>query len=81
MVISIDFSGSQRTVTKTHRIRMPITHTTKVTDVLDYVHRQFPDLHLRKRMVIALVNHEAAPLHKVLRPNDTVAFLPPIGGA
>ena len=80
MVISIDFSGSQRAVTKTHRMRMPITHTTKVTDVLDYVRRHFPDLHLHKHTIIAVVNHEAAPLDKVVRPNDTVAFLPPIGG-
>ncbi len=80
MVIAIDFSGSQRAVTKTHRIHMPITDKTKVTDVLEYVRQRYPDLALRRQMIIAIVNHEAASLDKVLRANDTVAFLPPIGG-
>ncbi|MEW6355109.1 MAG: MoaD/ThiS family protein [Planctomycetota bacterium] len=80
MVVSIDFHGTQRSLTRTHSIHMPITETSKVMDALEYVRRQYPGLTLDERTVLVTVNHQLVPHHQALRPNDKIAFLPPIGG-
>jgi len=80
MVVSIDFHGKHRAITSVDRIDMPITDRTRVTDALDFVRLQYPDLHLDERSVLVTVNHEVVPLHRPLQHNDTVSFLPHIGG-
>lgn len=80
MVVSINFCGPQRVVTKAYSIDMPITNTTRVTDALRFVRKQYPDLSLDERMVLITVNHEIATLDRVLRANDTISFVPPISG-
>jgi len=80
MVVSIDFVGPQRTVTRTRGIEMPIDGATRVTDALAYVRGRFPDLPLHERHVVATVNSEMTGLDHVLKANDTVVFLPPIAG-
>ena len=80
MVVSISFCGPQRVVTKTHSIDMPIADRTTVTDALEYVRQQYPDLPLDDGMVRITVNKKAASLDRVLRANDTISFLPPISG-
>jgi molybdopterin converting factor small subunit len=80
MKVSIHFFGTQRTITKTDSIHMPITERTCVTDALDYVRQQYPELPLAKETVLITVNHEMATLDTVLRANDIVLFLPFISG-
>ena len=80
MSVSIQFFGMQRNVTKTDSIHMPITEKTSVTDALEYVRRQYPDLPLAKETVLITVNQEIASLDTVLRGNDVVLFLPFISG-
>lgn len=80
MVVSIDFVGSQRSLTRSRGIDMPIDGTTRVTDALAYVRARFPGLSLREGHVLATVNQEMTTLDRVLEANDTVAFLPPIAG-
>ena len=80
MVVSIEFFGTQRIVTKTDGIDMPITEKTRVTDALEYVRQQYPGLHLDEGMVLITVNQEITSLDRVLRANDTVSFLPFISG-
>jgi molybdopterin converting factor small subunit len=80
MVVTITFLGMQRAVTKTDSIDMPITPETRVADALEYVRRQYPDLHLGKGMVNVAVNQKMTSLGTVLRPNDVVSFLPYIAG-
>ncbi len=59
---------------------MPITERTCVTDALEYVRQQYPELPLAKETVLITVNHEMATLDTVLRANDIVLFLPFISG-
>jgi molybdopterin converting factor small subunit len=59
---------------------MPITKSTRVNDALEYVRYRYPDLPLEDGMVLITVNHEMASPDTVLRANDTVSFLPHIGG-
>jgi molybdopterin converting factor small subunit len=80
MVVSISFCGPQRVVTKTQSIDMPITGETKVTDALEYVRQRYPDLPLDDGMVLVVVNKKTAPLDRVLKPQDSITFLPPISG-
>ena len=78
--ISIHFQGTQRTITKTDSIDMPITDKTCVADALEYVKERYPDLPLDKKTVLATVNQEKASLETLLRENDIVLFIPHIGG-
>ena len=80
MIASIEFLGMQRAVTKTNSIDMPISEETRVNDVLEYVRHKYPELHLDEAMSIITVNHEIASMDRVLKANDTVSFLPFIGG-
>ena len=80
MIVSIEFLGMQRTITKTNSIDMPINEETVVQDALEYVRREYPSLRLDDGMVLITVNHEVAAIDKGLRENDTVSFVPLIGG-
>jgi len=80
MIALIEFMGMQRAITKTNSIDMPISQETRVNDALEYVRRRYPELHLDEGMSLITVNHEIASLDRVLKANDTVSFLPFIGG-
>ena len=80
MVVSIEFFGMQRVVTKTDSIDMPITEKTRVHDALKYVRHQYPALHLNEERFFVTVNHKKASLDRILMANDTISFLPFIGG-
>ncbi|UCH50489.1 MAG: MoaD/ThiS family protein [Chloroflexota bacterium] len=80
MVVSIKFLGMQRIVTNKDGIDMPITGDTMVNDALQYVRQKYPTLPLEDGMVLITVNHEAAPLDRILRDKDTISFLPLIAG-
>jgi len=77
MVISIDFCGPQRVVTRTESINMPISERTRVTDAFEYVRHHYPDLPLDEEMVLVTVNQKTASRDRVLRANDSVSFIPP----
>jgi len=80
MIISIEFLGTQLAVTKVPSIDMPITGKTRVNDALDYVRNQYPALKLDEDLILIAVNQEIASLDRILIANDTVSFLPTIGG-
>jgi molybdopterin converting factor small subunit len=79
-LISIKFFGTQRVLTQTDGIDMPITEKARVTDALEYVRDRYPELPLDQETVLITVNHEQASLDTVLKANDTVSFLPYICG-
>ena len=80
MVVSIEFLGMQRVLTKTEGIDMPVTDRMMVNDVLEYVRDRYPALNLDEGTILITVNQKIAPLDRVLRANDTVSFLPFISG-
>ena len=80
MIVSIEFFGMQRAVTKTDSINMPISEQTRVTDALEYVRDRYPDLPLDDGTVLITINQEMASPERVLRANDNILFLPHIGG-
>ena len=80
MVVSINFLGIQRAVTRTRGIDMPINGDTTASAALDYVRQQYPELPLAEDRVLITVNHEMASPDRLLEPNDAVSFVPHIGG-
>jgi molybdopterin converting factor small subunit len=80
MMISIEFLGMQRNITKTNSIDMSITEKTRVSDALEYVRQKYPELNLDEGMVITTVNQEIAYLNRILKANDIISFLPFISG-
>jgi molybdopterin converting factor small subunit len=80
MMVSIEFLGMQREVTRTDSIDMPITEKTRVNDAFEYIRQQYPSLNLDDGMVLITVNHTMASPDKILKDSDTVSFLPSIGG-
>jgi molybdopterin converting factor small subunit len=79
-LISIKFFGTQRALTKTDGVDMPITDTARVTDALEYLRSRYPELPLDLDAVLITVNNEQVSLDTVLKPDDIVSFLPSIGG-
>ena len=78
--VLIEFFGTQRSVTETDSIDMPLTGKTRVNDALEYVRYRYPALPLEEDLVLITVNQEMASLDTVLQADDTVSFLPHIGG-
>ncbi len=80
MTVRIEFLGMQRSITKTSSIDMPISEKTIVADVLEYVRCRYPDLPLDEKMILMIVNQGMTSPDTILKRNDTVSFLPAIGG-
>lgn len=80
MIASVEFLGLQRIITSTHSVDVPISATTRAKDALEYVRQRYPALYLEDDMIIIIVNNEVASPESILKANDTVLFLPIIGG-
>jgi molybdopterin converting factor small subunit len=80
MTAIIEFHGTQRTLTKANRIEMPIQEDTTVRNALDHVRRSYPSLNLEEGMILITVNLEIALPDRILKDDDTISFLPIIGG-
>jgi molybdopterin converting factor small subunit len=80
MVISIDFCGIQRSITRTDKIDISLFDHARVTDVLKLLRDLYPDLPLDEKTVTATVNLEISSMDRVLKADDKVSFLPHIGG-
>jgi molybdopterin converting factor small subunit len=80
MRVSIEFFGTQRVVAETNSIHMSITGETAVSEALEYVRRQYPALRLDRETILITVNHQVVPHDTLLKANDTVCFMPGIGG-
>ena len=80
MVISVEFFGVQRTITKKDVIKVPLNGLKSARDVLHYVKKQYPELPIDDGAVLITVNHVAASPDMALKPHDTVCFVPGIGG-
>jgi len=80
MQVSIEFLGNQRIITRTDSINLSMTEKMTVNDALEYVRQQYPELPLDEGMILITVNKVIVPLDRILSTNDTISFLPPIGG-
>ncbi len=79
-MVFIELFGMHRDTAKIDRIHMPLTGTTLVSDALAYLKNKYPALTLDKNSILVTVNHEMAPMDRLLKSNDVVFILPHIGG-
>lgn len=80
MVISVDFNGPQREVTRTRKIEIQLTKGKRVHDVLSHVKDLYPDLTLQEDNYLVTVNNKVTDREQVLKANDRVSLIPHIGG-
>jgi len=80
LYITIEFFGMHGVIADTDRVQMPVTATTTVSDVIEYITAKYPGITIDKESVVTAVNHEIVPLTKALRANDIVSLFPHIGG-
>jgi molybdopterin converting factor small subunit len=80
LYITIEFFGMHGVIADTDRIQMPVTASTTVSDVIEYITGKFPRITIHKESIVTAVNHEIVPLTTALRANDIVSLFPHIGG-
>jgi molybdopterin converting factor small subunit len=80
MDVFVELFGIQRDIARTDKLVIPIVKAALVRDVIEYMRKKYPALHLDEHSVLVTVNHELASPEKNLEANDIVCFLPPIGG-
>jgi molybdopterin converting factor small subunit len=80
MMVSVQFCGVQRALTRTHEIEVPLGEKGRVRDVFAYLVECYPGLPLNNNSIFVTVNNKISTIDQPLRPNDTITFLPHIGG-
>ena len=80
MVVFIQFLGSQRNISKTERITMPITDKSVAGDAMVYLKERYPELRLEEEKHHLAVNHVVVAANKRLKQNDIITLIPHIGG-
>ena len=80
MTVTIELFGSQRDITGTDKIDVPITDSTTVHDALGYVTEKYPSLDLDSNNIFVTVNNELTSPDRLLNPADVISIYPHIGG-
>ena len=80
MYVSVKFLGLQRAKAQTDQIQVPLLKETRVADLLTYIKECYPSLPFPDDGILVAVNNKLSSMERVLKNNDTVAFLPAIGG-
>ncbi|MBW1997727.1 MAG: MoaD/ThiS family protein [Deltaproteobacteria bacterium] len=80
LVVSVEFHGVQRKLTREDQIRVPVSENATIKDVINYLRGKYPELQLNQSGVMVSVNERILPMDHVLESNDRITLLPPIGG-
>lgn len=80
MVVSVQFHGVQRALTRTHEIQITFLKPSRVRDLLENIKACYPDLPINEDDFLVTVNDNVSTINHLLKPNDKIAFLPHIGG-
>jgi len=80
MVVSVNFFGLQRKMTQIDQIQVSLLNGKRVTDLMQYIKKQFPDLLLNEEAVLVTVNNRVSSTKHLLEADDQISFVPHIGG-
>jgi molybdopterin converting factor small subunit len=80
MVVTIELFGAFRDTVQSDTVSMPLTGETVVRDALAYLGNMYPGLGFSEESVFVTVNGEVASPDRVLKADDVICILPPIGG-
>ena len=80
MVVTVEFIGAQRAVTKTSKTSLTVGENTTAGEVMKQVLSRYPDLPLEKDALLITVNHTPARPEVRIKDRDVVCLIPHIGG-
>jgi len=80
MFVSVQFHGTQRTITGVHEMRLPLPKLGRAGDILGHLRTLFPDIPLNEKEITVSINNKISTMNHTLNPGDNVSFLPHIGG-
>jgi molybdopterin converting factor small subunit len=80
MVVSVEFYGAQRKLTRTREVKVPVLENGRVRDVAEYIAHRYLELILDDENFLVIVNNKVSSLNHTLKYKDKIAFLPHIGG-
>ena len=80
MVVRVQFFGIQRALTQTSEVEVALNGQARVGDVFSHIRNCYPHLKLYEEDLLITVNSRVSTMDQDLNPDDTLAFLPHIGG-
>jgi len=80
MKITVKFFSEHRKVIDKEKIEMNINKNTKISDILNILIKDYPELNKLRKSTLVSLNHEYSGVDETLKENDELAFFPPVGG-
>lgn len=80
MRVWINFLGFQRTITGTAQVPLTMDKGAQVAEAFRRVKASYPDLPFSEESVLVAVNEQVYPMDGELKAEDSLLFLPYIGG-
>lgn len=80
MKITVRFFSEHRKVVGKEKIEMNISKDTKISDILDILIEEYPELNKLRKFTLVSLNHEYSGMDDNLKEEDELAFFPPVGG-
>jgi len=80
MVVSVQFHGVHRAITRVNEIRLSLSSNARISDLFKRIERSYPDLQLSQEDITVSINDQVSTVNQPLNPEDKITFLPHIGG-
>ena len=80
MKVSVQFHGVHRAITRVNKIRFALTSNARVSDLLNHIQCTYPDLKLSQDDIMVSINNQVSTVNHHLKAEDTISFLPHVGG-
>lgn len=80
MFVFVKLYGQQRLHANADRIEIPVATVKSVSDVYKYLKRFYPGLAISKESLLITVNDRVSRMEEAIKENDTVRFMPVMGG-
>ena len=80
MVVSVQFHGVHRAITRINEIRLSLAPNARVSDLFKHIQRTYPDLQLSQDDIMVSINDQVSTMNHSLNSEDKISFLPHIGG-
>ncbi len=79
MYVSVNLLGQLRVKAQTDKVQIPLHGHTQVADIFQYMKENY-SLPLSENTIMITVNDEVSRMSQNLKADDSIAFLPLLGG-
>ncbi len=80
MVVSVQFHGVHRAITRVNEVRFALASNARVSDLFKRIQRIYPNLQLSQDDIMVSINDQLSTMNQPLNSEDKISFLPHIGG-